>query len=158
MRCVFVCVTVWNPAGPSGAPGHTSLSVVPMSCFEGMSFRLQDLPWALEGRCQPVLIREGRACRDPGGAIQTQLCSLGVGPGSSSRDTHSNIFELFCRTKIPNKWKPGRRTTRISPGAPKYQLWRRMKLNMILICGCLLLPNYKRLPNVSQERAQSLGP
>ena len=31
--------------------------------------------------------------------------ALGQGPGSASRDTHSNIFELFCRAKIPNKWK-----------------------------------------------------
>jgi len=26
-------------------------------------------------------------------------------PGTSSRDTHNNIFELFCRTKSSNKWK-----------------------------------------------------
>lgn len=27
------------------------------------------------------------------------------GPGSPSRDAQSNITELFCRTKTPNKWK-----------------------------------------------------
>ena len=27
------------------------------------------------------------------------------GPGSTSRDAQSNIIELFCRTKTPNKWK-----------------------------------------------------
>ena len=31
--------------------------------------------------------------------------ALGQGPGSASRDIHNNFFELFCRTKIPNKWK-----------------------------------------------------
>ena len=31
--------------------------------------------------------------------------ALGQDPGSTSRDTHNNIFELFCRTKTPNKWK-----------------------------------------------------
>ena len=30
---------------------------------------------------------------------------LGQGPGAPSRDTHNNIFERFCRTKTPNKWK-----------------------------------------------------
>ena len=31
--------------------------------------------------------------------------ALGQGPGSASRDTHDNIFELFYRTKTPNKQK-----------------------------------------------------
>ena len=31
--------------------------------------------------------------------------ALGQGPGSTSRDTHNNIFELICITKPRNKWK-----------------------------------------------------
>ena len=31
--------------------------------------------------------------------------ALGQGLGSSSRNIHDNIFEPFCRTKTPNKWK-----------------------------------------------------
>ena len=31
--------------------------------------------------------------------------ALGQGPGSASRDTQNSIFELFCRTGTPNKWK-----------------------------------------------------
>ena len=52
-----------------------------------------------------MLFREGRGCRDKGGAVKKQQCSLGAGPGSPSRDAHSNIFELFYRNKIPSKWK-----------------------------------------------------
>ena len=29
----------------------------------------------------------------------------GQGPGLSSRNIDSNIFEFFCTTKPPNKWK-----------------------------------------------------
>ena len=31
--------------------------------------------------------------------------ALEQGPGSAPRDIHNNIFELFYRTKTPNKWK-----------------------------------------------------
>ena len=36
---------------------------------------------------------------------RNNTAALGQGPASSSRDTHNNIFELFCRTKTPTKWK-----------------------------------------------------
>ena len=48
------------------------------------------------------LIREGRGCRNKGGA------ALGQGPGSSSRDTQNSIFELLSELTpppTPNKWK-----------------------------------------------------
>ena len=37
-----------------------------------------------------------------GEAVRNNSATLGQGPGSTSKDTH-NIFELFQRTKIPNK-------------------------------------------------------
>ena len=45
-----------------------------------------------------MLIREGRRCRDKRGNVKRNNSSaLGQGPGSPSRDTHNDTFELFCR-------------------------------------------------------------
>ena len=54
-----------------------------------------------------------------------------------SRELYLTIFEFFCRSKIPNKLKPEKRTIRTSPGATEHQLWRKMKacIYLILICG-----------------------
>ena len=50
----------WHQAGPRGAPGHKSLSVVSVSCLEEIgSFSLHDLPWVPEDRFKWLLIREG---------------------------------------------------------------------------------------------------
>ena len=38
-----------------------------------------------------------------GGSSQETVEALGEDPGSTSRDAQNNIFELFCRTKTPNK-------------------------------------------------------
>ena len=39
------------------------------------------------------------------GSQETLVQPWEQGPGSSSRDIHNNIFELYWRTKTPNKWK-----------------------------------------------------
>jgi len=51
------------------------------------------------------LIREGRGCRDKGEAAMNNSAAVEQGPGSTSRDTRNNIFELFCRTETPNERK-----------------------------------------------------
>ena len=37
----------------------------------------------------------------------TTSTALGLGPGSSSRNIHNNIFEVFCRTKAPTQVEDG---------------------------------------------------
>jgi len=71
-----------------------------------------------------LLIREGRGCRDQRGAVKKQQRSFGGGHGSSSKNTHNSIFELFCRTNLLNKGNPERRTTRASPRATYHQ-WKK---------------------------------
>ena len=96
-------------------------------------------------------------------------------PGRSSEETivqpwgrvlvplqgiYNNIFEFFCPTKTPNKWKPERRTARTSPGATNHQLWRRMKacIYPIFMCPCPIFYFWtiKPLPILSQRSALSL--
>ena len=52
-----------------------------------------------KGQVQTVASR-GRAEH-----LRENSAALGQDPGSSSRNIHKNIFEPFCRTKTPNKWK-----------------------------------------------------
>ena len=47
--------------------------------------------------------REGMQRREK--QPRNNSAGLGEGPGSALRDTHNNIFELFYRTKTPNKQK-----------------------------------------------------
>ena len=50
------------------------------------------------GRFKQLLNREERVCGDKDGTVKrNNSVALGQGPGSPSRDTHNNIFELFCR-------------------------------------------------------------
>ena len=88
-------------------------------------------PWPSLSSKGQLLIREGRGCRDQGGAVK---CSLGAGSWFLSRNIHSNVFERFCRTKIPNKWKKD------------HQLWKTMKVCIYAdpnLWPYFLLPNYK---------------
>ena len=56
------------------------------------------------GRFKQLLIRKGRGRRDKGGTVKrNNSAALGQVPGSPSKDTHNNIFELFCRY-----WNPRR--------------------------------------------------
>ena len=63
-------------------------------------------PWpspSSSGQIQAV-VNEGReGMRDKGetNSQEKQQCTLGQGPGSPWRDTHNNIFELFC-----SYWNP----------------------------------------------------
>ena len=70
----------WNQAGPCGAPGHGSLS---NSCSSG----------------------KGGDAGTRGQQPRNNSAALGQGPDPTSRDTHHNIFKLFCRTKTHTKWK-----------------------------------------------------
>ena len=64
------------------------------------------------------LIREGRGCRDKGGAINEPQCSLGAG----SRILLT-IFELFVRTEAPDPDGGWRIQAGLEiPGAPPYHL------------------------------------
>ena len=78
-----MCVNLEIPkviSGRCGAPGHGSLSD---SCSSGKGGDAET--------------REEQP--------RNNSAALGQGPGSASRDTHNNIFKLFCRTKTPTKWK-----------------------------------------------------
>ena len=54
----------------------------------------------MKGRFKQLLIREGDAETREGQSRNNSI-ALGQGPGSTSRDTQNNIFELFSRTKAP---------------------------------------------------------
>jgi len=51
-------------------------------------------------------MREGRACRNKGGAIKKQAV-IKQHPGSSLGDIHNSIFEIFCRKQrsSPSRWR-----------------------------------------------------
>ena len=57
----------------------------------------KDLLWVPKGRFKRMLTRERRGYRDREEQSRNNSGTLGQSPGSPSRDTHSNIFELFCR-------------------------------------------------------------
>ena len=59
------------------------------------SVSLHDLPWAPMGRFKPLLIREEGNGR-PGRSKQSRA-ALEQSPISPSKDTHNNIFKLFCK-------------------------------------------------------------
>ena len=85
---------------------------------------------------------------------------MGQGPGFSLRNIHNNIFEFFCRTKTPTKWKWDRRTPRIRPGATKLTNFEEYKLasTQILICGHIFHSQTIKPPlNLSQGRAQDIS-
>ena len=52
-----------------------------------------------------LLIREGREfkTREKQTFKRNNSAALGLGPGSPSRDTHNDIFELFCRYENPHQ-------------------------------------------------------
>ena len=37
-------------------------------------------------------------------ASTAEQCDGGQDPGSTSKNTHNNLFEVFGRTETPNKW------------------------------------------------------
>ena len=79
-----------------GLPGTKAFCVPhPFDYRKQPSFSLHDLPWVPTGRFKQLLMREGMGCEIR--EKQTVKRSLGQNPGSSSKDTHSNIFELFFR-------------------------------------------------------------
>ena len=85
----------WNQAGPCGAPGHKAFLCPPFLWLEEIAF-IQP-PWpslSSNSRFKQLLTREGRGCQT---REKRSRAALGQGPGSPSKDTHNNIFELFCR-------------------------------------------------------------
>lgn len=46
-------------------------------------------------------IMEGRGYRNKERQPRHHSAALGQGPGSTSRDTHNNVFELFLELKPP---------------------------------------------------------
>ena len=133
--------------------------------YRGIEFSLHDLPWVPKVRFKQLLIREGRGCRNQGGAVQRLQCSLRAGPGASSRNTHNNIFELSCRTKTPTNWKvlttwwssfhcrkEGPLEQVVGPLNTSFERKHKLESTLILICGPIFhFPNYKPLPNLSQR-------
>ena len=57
------------------------------------------------GRFKQLVIREGRECKTREKQIgkRNNSATLGQGLGSPSRNTYSNIFELFCRYWNPHQ-------------------------------------------------------
>ena len=66
-------------------------------------FSPQDFPWVLKGRLKQLLLREGNGCNErlqkQGGCRQK---TTGQGPGSTSRDTHSNKLFKMAAFFIPD--------------------------------------------------------
>ena len=59
------------------------------------------LSWKAQVKTVPNQGREGiQRQREQS---KNNITALGQGPDSPSRDTHTNILELFCKTKIPPK-------------------------------------------------------
>ena len=52
-----------------------------------------------------LLIREGRRCRDKGGAVKEQQCSLGRGSRFYLKGHTQQYLWAPSRTKTPNKWR-----------------------------------------------------
>ena len=68
-------------------------------------FSLHGLPWVPRGRFGQLLIREGRGCRDQGGAVKKQgSTALGQGPGSLSREAQNNtgVSHTQVKTYFPD--------------------------------------------------------
>ena len=85
---------------PVGLPGTKAFCVPhPFDYRKQPSFSLHDLPWVPTGRFKQLLMREGMGCETR--EKQTVKRSLGQDPGSSSKDTHSSIFDLFFRYLNP---------------------------------------------------------
>ena len=78
-----------------GLPGTMAFCVPhPFDFRKQPSFSLRDLPWVPTGRFKQLLMRKGRGCET---REKQSRGALGQDPGSSSMDTHNNIFELFFR-------------------------------------------------------------
>ena len=109
-----------------------------------------------------LLIREGRGCRDQGGAGRDNSTTLGQGPSSSSRKIYNDIFEPFSSSKTPSKSEElrdevpfilgRRRTTRTSPGTNKYQFEKRASFPLPSFCVALFstFQTIKPPPNLSK--------
>ena len=79
---------------PGGAPGHGSLSVSPVPCFQGIDSSLQTSLSSKE-----LLIGKGG---DAETKKEQSRNNWGVGAGGyTSRGTHNNIFKLFTEPKHP---------------------------------------------------------
>ena len=104
-----------------------------------------------------VLIREGRGCRDQGGAVKKLQGSLEAGPGPpSSRNIENNIFEFFLRTKPPPRplqTKMLMKLFMLESRALSTSCERQCKLacSLILIQGCIF-----HSPNSSKSLGTSL--
>ena len=62
-------------------------------------------PWpslSSKGQVQTVVDQGREGMQKQGRGSQETIVQ---GPGSPSKDTRNSIFELFCRTKTPTKWK-----------------------------------------------------
>ena len=89
-----------KPSRALWAPGH-KLFCVPHVLFLGNTLQLLGPSLSSKGQ-EPTGADQGReGMQRPRGAVRRPPCRLGAGPGSPSRDTHSNVFELFCRTEPP---------------------------------------------------------
>lgn len=82
----YIC-SLWNPAGPCGAPGHGRLSI--SSLFLSVVNRLHSASLTfLEFQ---RAIREGRGCRDGEEQSSNHSTALGQNPGPLSRDAHNDV-------------------------------------------------------------------
>ena len=89
--------------GPVGAPGHKDFLCPLFLWVQEIGF-IQP-PWlsvSSNGQIQAVVNWGREGMRDQGETVKrNNSAALGQGPGSPARDTHDNIFELFCRD-----WNP----------------------------------------------------
>ena len=151
----------WNQAGPCEASGHKSFCI-PHFLFLGNEFQP---PWpslSSKGQVQAVANqgREGmQKCREEKQS-RNNSAALGQGPGSSSRNIHNNIFELFSRTKPPsNENQRGRPPEPVLvPLNSSFEEEWKLASTLIFISGSIFLSQTIKLSSLlSHRRAQSLG-
>ena len=134
--------------GPMGLL-NTSLSESPISCFKGISFSLHDLPWVPKGRFKQLLTRGERGTERH---IQETIVQTWGRLLVHFQGIYT-IISLSSSTEL----KPPRNENK-RKGPPDPVLKPPNTSTLILICGPIFyFQTIKPLPNLSKERAQSLG-
>ena len=74
-----------------GAPGHTGLSVSPVSYFQGLSVSLHDCAPKGRFRFKQLLIREGKDAETREEPSRDSSSDVGLGPRSASRNVREPL-------------------------------------------------------------------
>ena len=78
-----------NAEFPGCSGGYNFLLSLPRAWVQSLAEKLRSYTWCSAAKKEK----------------SNHSVALGQDPGSISKNTHNNIFELFCKTKMSNKWK-----------------------------------------------------